>query len=385
MDNDIPTWKKKSSVVATNNYKGGVLAGKFLADEAEGGRHARHPRGRARRSRRSYERVTGMLAGLGALKEQDQGRLEARDRLRPDEGGDGRPDDPDGEPEPDGDLLGLRAAGARRDPVDQERRHQARRDHPGRLRRLAGRGRRRSRRATRPLASRSSRRRSARSGSRRSTRPSGQEGAEERRHRHRARDEGERRASSARRTPGGRPRRRAAAAPPGSRAHGRTMPDDRRRPPPLLEPRARAAPLDDGEHAGISANVRACRPRAAAGRVRRRRRPCSCRPPATDSDTDSMFEHAARHAWIGAVIAWVDLLLARARRAAARRARRAPEAARLPPPDPQRATTRTGSSGTTCSRASRCSRQQRADPRASLRLPAPSRRRARACAQRSRA
>jgi L-fuconolactonase len=28
----------------------------------------------------------------------------------------------------------------------------------------------------------------------------------------------------------------------------------------------------------------------------------------TDSDTDFMFEHAARHAWIGGVIAWVDLL-----------------------------------------------------------------------------
>jgi L-fuconolactonase len=27
----------------------------------------------------------------------------------------------------------------------------------------------------------------------------------------------------------------------------------------------------------------------------------------TDSDTDSMFEHAARRGWIGAVIAWIDL------------------------------------------------------------------------------
>ena len=27
----------------------------------------------------------------------------------------------------------------------------------------------------------------------------------------------------------------------------------------------------------------------------------------SDLDTDSMFEHAARHAWIGGVIAWVDL------------------------------------------------------------------------------
>jgi L-fuconolactonase len=27
----------------------------------------------------------------------------------------------------------------------------------------------------------------------------------------------------------------------------------------------------------------------------------------SDADTDSMFEHAARHAWIGGVVAWVDL------------------------------------------------------------------------------
>ena len=37
MDNDIPTWKKKSSVVATNNYKGGVLAGKYLATKLKAG------------------------------------------------------------------------------------------------------------------------------------------------------------------------------------------------------------------------------------------------------------------------------------------------------------------------------------------------------------
>ena len=53
MDNDIPTWKKKSSVVATNNFNGGVLAGKYLADEAQGGRHPRHPRGQSRATRRS--------------------------------------------------------------------------------------------------------------------------------------------------------------------------------------------------------------------------------------------------------------------------------------------------------------------------------------------
>ena len=69
IDNDIPSWKKKSSVVATNNYKGGVLAGKFLADEAEGRGHTRDPRGRPRQPG-ARRRVNGMLAGLGALKSQ---------------------------------------------------------------------------------------------------------------------------------------------------------------------------------------------------------------------------------------------------------------------------------------------------------------------------
>ena len=53
MDNDLPTWKKKSSVVATNNFKGGKLAGQVPRQEAQGGRHARHPRGQSRRTRRS--------------------------------------------------------------------------------------------------------------------------------------------------------------------------------------------------------------------------------------------------------------------------------------------------------------------------------------------
>src|ERR1043165_7165500 len=37
MDNDLPTWTKKSSVVATNNLKGGTLAGKFLAGKLKAG------------------------------------------------------------------------------------------------------------------------------------------------------------------------------------------------------------------------------------------------------------------------------------------------------------------------------------------------------------
>ena len=37
LDNDIPAWKRKSSVVATNNFKGGVLAGKYLATKLKPG------------------------------------------------------------------------------------------------------------------------------------------------------------------------------------------------------------------------------------------------------------------------------------------------------------------------------------------------------------
>ena len=37
MDNDLPTWKLKSSVVATNNLVGGTLAGKWLATQLKAG------------------------------------------------------------------------------------------------------------------------------------------------------------------------------------------------------------------------------------------------------------------------------------------------------------------------------------------------------------
>ena len=37
MDNDLPTWKQKSSVVATNNFVGGTLAGKWLAAQLKAG------------------------------------------------------------------------------------------------------------------------------------------------------------------------------------------------------------------------------------------------------------------------------------------------------------------------------------------------------------
>ena len=70
----------------------------------------------------------------------------------------------------------------------------------------------------------------------------GQEGAEERRHRHRARHEGEREQVLGEQPPGERPAVRdgAGASAPGSRQRQNRSHDhdDRRRPPPLLEPRA---------------------------------------------------------------------------------------------------------------------------------------------------
>ena len=101
--------------------KGGVLAGKFLATKLKAGDTLGILEG-VPGVPALDARVAGMLAGLGALSQSDQGRLEARDGLRPDQGRGRRPDDADREQEPDRDLRRVWAARARRDPVDQERR-----------------------------------------------------------------------------------------------------------------------------------------------------------------------------------------------------------------------------------------------------------------------
>ena len=67
MDNDLPTWKLKSSVVATNNLKGGQLAGKFLAAKLKAGDTLGILEG-VPGVPALDDRVTGMLAGLGATK-----------------------------------------------------------------------------------------------------------------------------------------------------------------------------------------------------------------------------------------------------------------------------------------------------------------------------
>jgi ABC-type sugar transport system substrate-binding protein len=67
MDNDIPAWKNKTSVVATNNYKGGLLAGKYLATRLKAGDTLGILEG-VPGVPALDDRVKGMLAGLGSLK-----------------------------------------------------------------------------------------------------------------------------------------------------------------------------------------------------------------------------------------------------------------------------------------------------------------------------
>ena len=69
MDNDIPTWKNKTSVVATNNLKGGVLAGKYLSTKLKAGDTLGILEG-VPGVPALDARVNGMLAGLGSLKSQ---------------------------------------------------------------------------------------------------------------------------------------------------------------------------------------------------------------------------------------------------------------------------------------------------------------------------
>jgi simple sugar transport system substrate-binding protein len=93
MDNDIPAWKNKTSVVATNNLKGGVLAGKYLATRLKAGDTLGILEG-VRGVPALDARVNGMLAGLGSLRSkikvvsklptdcaQDKGLTAAQDML----------------------------------------------------------------------------------------------------------------------------------------------------------------------------------------------------------------------------------------------------------------------------------------------------------------
>jgi len=69
MDNDIPAWKRKTAVVATNNLKDGTLAGKFLATKLKAGDTLGILQG-VPGVPALDDRVNGMLSGLGSLKSQ---------------------------------------------------------------------------------------------------------------------------------------------------------------------------------------------------------------------------------------------------------------------------------------------------------------------------
>jgi simple sugar transport system substrate-binding protein len=69
IDNDIPGWKNKTSVVATNNLKGGILAGKYLATRLKAGDTLGILQG-VPGVPALDARVNGMLKGLGALRSQ---------------------------------------------------------------------------------------------------------------------------------------------------------------------------------------------------------------------------------------------------------------------------------------------------------------------------
>ncbi len=93
MDNDIPTWKRKTALVATNNLKGGRLAGVYLKTRLKPGDTLGILEG-VPGVPALDDRVNGMLAGLGALKSkikvvskletdcaQDKGLTAAQDML----------------------------------------------------------------------------------------------------------------------------------------------------------------------------------------------------------------------------------------------------------------------------------------------------------------
>jgi ABC-type sugar transport system substrate-binding protein len=69
MDNDIPTWKNKTALVATNNLKGGTLAGRYLATKLKAGDTLGILQG-VPGVPALDDRVNGMLDGLGSLKSQ---------------------------------------------------------------------------------------------------------------------------------------------------------------------------------------------------------------------------------------------------------------------------------------------------------------------------
>ena len=288
MDNDMPTWKQKTSVVATNNLKGGVLAGQWLAGKLKAGDTLGILEG-CPAIPALDDRVKGMLTGLGTMKssikvvskletdcDQTKGATAAQTILT-------------ANPKLTAIYSACGPPALGRDPVDQERGHQARRDHSRRLRRLDRRAQSREGGDRERRAVRSFRRRSATLGITTLY----------------AATQGKKVAKNVDTGTGDRLRLAPPKAPRRPR-RGAASTRDHRFPPSLLEPRTHPAAVDDG---GAQVIDRSFEPRdlepllASAASLRR----CSSRAAASDPDTDSMFDLVEDAEWVGAVTAWCRL------------------------------------------------------------------------------
>jgi len=80
MDNDLPDWKGKTSVVATDNLKGGILAGKWLAGKLKDGDKIALLEG-VPGVPALDARIKGMLEGLGGIKVKVAGKVTTKCQL----------------------------------------------------------------------------------------------------------------------------------------------------------------------------------------------------------------------------------------------------------------------------------------------------------------
>jgi simple sugar transport system substrate-binding protein len=80
MDNDLPDWKGKTAVVATDNLKGGQLAGKWLSAKLKSGDKVALLEG-VPGVPALDARITGMLDGLGAVKIKIAGKVTTKCQL----------------------------------------------------------------------------------------------------------------------------------------------------------------------------------------------------------------------------------------------------------------------------------------------------------------
>jgi ABC-type sugar transport system substrate-binding protein len=80
MDNDLPDWKGKTSVVATDNLKGGQLAGQWLAKKLKSGDKIALLEG-VPGVPALDARITGLLEGLGDVKVDVAGRVTTKCQL----------------------------------------------------------------------------------------------------------------------------------------------------------------------------------------------------------------------------------------------------------------------------------------------------------------